>query len=172
MDNPLTVIQNAMRDRLTQELRVKAIVTPGGRENSNEQLAESVFKVGWERMGDFELVNLDPRVVTCGTCIFNVSLESKNLKLHDKAMDFIVFCVVTLDGLQPFDNIYPLIPVSAGYQGHDFKTGYSKYIASFKTFFTWEAGKFEFSTFLPLPESYELNLELWGLEPTEFVEAL
>lgn len=163
--NFLQGIQAAMRDKLIEDLRVKAILTPGGRTQSNEQLPETVFKVGWDQMGNFEIVTRDPRIVQCTDCQFLVSLESKNLKLHDRAMDFIVFCVAALNGLSVFEGVEPLMPISAGYRGHNPQTGYSTYEARFSTCFHWY-DEFNFSPIdITVPNEYELSLELWGTQP-------
>jgi hypothetical protein len=78
-------------------------------------------------------------------------------------MDFIFWAMFLLEGLQPWDEIRPLLPVSCGYRGHDYESGYSRYALSLETQFNWESGKpLEGTARETIPLVYEtVDLKLW-----------
>jgi hypothetical protein len=160
--NPLRQIESSIYQKLMNETQLRSIIVPGGIDDTTEQFPDSIFKAGWDTISKFSLVTHTPRVVRADNCIFNVTLDSKNLTLHTRAMDFIIWAMFLLDGLQPWQEVQPLIPSFCGYRGHDYESGYSRYQLTFDTSFSWETGK-EFVMTEPVTNIvYEkIDLKLW-----------
>jgi hypothetical protein len=159
--NPLREIEKSIIETLQNDLRIRSIIVPGGSDDTLEQLQESSFRAGWDRISGFSQVSSNPVILQATNCIFNVTLESKDLKLHNQAMDFILWAMFLLSGLKPLENIYPLIPVECGYKGYSYESGYSKYQLSLSTSFSWLAGE-ELNASPAIPPLEEIvSLILW-----------
>lgn len=161
--NPLKTIQDAIAKKLMDDLRVKAIIVPGGLEDPLEQFPDTSFRAGWDQITQFKMVQRSPLVIQANNCIFKVTLECKDLALHSKAMDFILWAMFSLTGLKPFEAIEPLIPAQCGYQGYDYRTGYAKYQLSFATSFSWEADQIWNPAETQIKTVFsEFDLNLWS----------
>jgi hypothetical protein len=158
--NPLRAIEQGIHQKLMDETRLKSIIVPGGRDDTTDQFPDAVFKAGWENISAFTLVN--SKLIKASRCTFNITLDSKNVNLHSRAMDFILWAMFLLTGYQPWKEIDNLLPVFCGYQGHDYESGYSRYLLTFETSFHWVIGE-DFIVTEPIvsPIYERIDLTLW-----------
>ena len=160
--NPLKALTLAVSKKIALELDLRGITTPGGDDIDLNQNLVSQFRVGWSNLSSISLIeNVTYRVETVK---IEVALSFKDLKLTDKAQDFLFQALILLSGYKPYQIFSKLVPVSCGYVGYDPENKLLKYAATFNTTFEWIEGKpIEIIDYDPeIKNLYGIVLELWN----------